>query len=332
MLNRKIITPFASTLVALTILATNVFTSGVFAATTPAANGGNGYKISPVRTDLTLEPGKSQTLQIYVQNVSSVVENLQVVINDFQASNDESGNPALLLNGKNAAVHGLRQFITVPTQTLSLQPNEQKVVSVVIAMPTTVTAGGYYGAVRIAPASVNATNNVTLAASVASLILVKVPGDTKEQVSIASIGVESGTKQRSIFTSGKNLTAVVRFQNNGDVQEEPFGKIILKKGSTTTSYEINNTDPRGNVLPGSIRKFTVPLTKTSSFGKYTLQGNFGYGSNGQLLSASTTFYVIPVTAIVALIVIVALLLFAIFELPRLVKRYNRRVLRKAGRR
>jgi len=305
----------------------------VQAATNSSTGGGNGYKISPVRTDLTLSAGKSQTVPVYVQNVSNATEKLQVIINDFEANSDETGNPSLLLNGNNAPVHGLKRFITVPSETFTLQPNEQKAVNVVIAIPATATPGGYYGAVRVAPASVNGTGNVTLAASVASLVLVKVPGNTKEQVAIAGISVQSGGKQRSLFTSGKNLSAVVRFQNNGDVQEEPFGKITLKKGSKQlASYEVNNTDPRGNVLPGSIRKFSVPLTHVGSFGKYTVQGSFGYGSSGQLLTASTSFYVIPVVAIVVLIIIVALILFAIFELPRLIKRYNRRVLRKAGRR
>jgi len=330
---KRSFTPFLSLVMSFVVLTGVGLSAGVQAATTPITPGsGNGYKISPVRSDLTLAAGKSQTIPIYIQNVSNAVENLQVITNDFQANSDESGNPALLLNGKSAPVHGLKQFITVPTSTLTLQPNEQKSVSAVIAIPTNAVAGGYYGAVRVAPVSSTGGGIVNLSASVASLILIKVPGDTKEQVGIASIGVESGTKQRSIFTTGKNLNAVIRFQNSGDVQEEPFGKLILKKGSSSTSYEVNNTDPRGNVLPGSIRKFAVPLTKVGSFGKYTLQGNFGYGSNGQLLSASTTFYIIPVPAIVGLIVIVALILFVIFEVPRLIKRYNRRVLRKAGRR
>jgi hypothetical protein len=300
-------------------------------AATQSGNGGNGYKISPVRTDLTINPGETKTTDVYIQNVSSAVEDLQVVINDFQASTNESGTPALLLNGKQAPQHSLKQYV-LPSSDFTLQPNEQKDVKITIAIPEDAVAGGYYGAVRFAPANVDASKNVTLSASVASLILVKVPGNIKEQVGIASFDARVDDHSRSVFTSSKNISAVVRFQNTGDVQEEPFGKIILKKGGKElATYEINNTDPRGNVLPGSIRKFSVKLTKVSSIGKYTLQGNFGYGSNGQLLSASTTFYVIPLWAIIVGIVVILLILAAIFLLSRKLRAHNRRVARKASR-
>lgn len=53
----------------------------------------NGYKVSPVRTDLSVKPGDSDIVTVYVQNASSAVENVQVIVNDFQAPTDESGNP-----------------------------------------------------------------------------------------------------------------------------------------------------------------------------------------------------------------------------------------------
>jgi hypothetical protein len=136
-----------------------------------------------------------------------------------------------------------------------------------------------------------------------------------------------------LFTSNKDLKAAARFENNGNVQEQPFGKIILKKGSKVLqTVEINNTDPRGNVLPDSIRRFEVDLNKVGSFGKYTVQGNFGYGTSGQLLSGETTFYVVPLALIILVAVLILVVLFLIFVLPRLVRRYNRAVVRRASRR
>lgn len=314
---------------AFTLLLTALCLPAASAASVISSGSGNGYKISPVRSDLTINPGDSHTLQVYVQNVSNAVENLQVIVNDFVANPDESGNPALLLNGQAAPSHGLKQYVSVQDPKFTLQPGQQKTITATIAIPSRATAGGYFGAIRVAPSSVNAENNVTLAASVASLVLVKVPGDIHEQVGIESLNVQSGGKDRSVLTSGKNLSASVRFKNFGDVQEQPFGKLLLKKnGKQIKTYEVNNTDPRGNVLPGSIRKFSVPLGNVGSFGKYTLQGNFGYGANGQLLTASATFYIIPVGIIVLIIVLLTLIIFLIFELPRIIKRYNRRVLRR----
>ncbi len=303
-------------------------------STSSVTGAGNGIKISPVISDITIKPGDSATLDVYVTNVTGQAAKFQVLANDFVASGDESGNPAVILNpNQSAPSHGLKKFISsIPNQTINA--GETKDIKVVIDMPTDAAAGGYYGAIRVAPASQSAnTKNIALSASVASLVLVKVPGNIKEQLSIASFDARSGTKAHTIFTSKKNITAVVRFQNEGNIQEAPFGKVILKNttGKTIGSYEINTTDPKGNVLPDSIRRFSVAPTKLSSFGRYTLSGNFGYGSNGQLLSASSTFYIIPIPVLVILILLLVVIIVAIFEAPRAIKRYNRRVLRKAGR-
>jgi len=304
----------------------------VQAAAPPPAT--NGYRLSPVRTDLTLAPGTSNTVTVYIQNASSAVENLRVVINDFQPPVNESGNPALLLNGATASQHSLKRFVSVPEPSLSLQPNEQKAVSVIVKVPAGTASGGYYGAVRFAPVGAGGNKNVNLSASVASLVLITVPGNLVQQLSIAGFGVNQGTDTAAqhIFFSNKNLQAFVRLQNSGNIQEQPFGKILLKHGSTTTgTYTINNTTPAGNVLPDSTRRFTVKLDKVGHFGKYKVVGNFGYGNKGQLLTAQSTFYVIPLAIIILVLVVLLIILFLIFGLPRLIRNYNRGVVRRANR-
>lgn len=309
----------------------------LFGATVPAyaatAVGGNGLKISPVHTDLTIPAGSSKTVDVFVTNVTASTTTFQVTINDFTASGDESGNPALVLNdNQSAPTHSLKAFVP-KLSDITLKPNEQKDVKVPISIPANTSAGGYFGAVRFA-ASNNASGNqnVALSASVASLILVKVPGNYKEVMTIASIDTRVKDKIHSIFTKSAGITGVVRFQNSGDIQEQPFGKMTVTnfRGKTIYTTEVNNGEGAGNVLPNSIRKFSVPLKNIGSFGKYTLRGDFGYGK-GQTLTATTSFYVIPVAVIIVILVLILLIIVGIIEIPRLMKRYNRRVLRRAGR-
>jgi hypothetical protein len=301
-----------------------------------AAPSGNGLRVSPVRTDITIKPGETQTVTITVTNVTTKQADLQAVVNDFIANPNESGAPAIILNpNQYAPSHSLKRFVTPPAN-FTLGPGQQKGIPIKITVPASAAGGGYYGAVRFAPASnPNGPNEtVSLAGSVGSLILVKVPGDIKEQLNIASFDARSKDRPSSFFYTGKNIDAVVRFQNSGNIQEEPFGKILLKNrhGKVLAQYQVNNTVPPGNVLPDSIRKFPVPLgNKVGGFGAYKLEGNFGYGSNGQLLSASTTFYVIPKAVIIGFILIVLLIIFLVLGLPRLIRAYNRRVIARAGR-
>jgi hypothetical protein len=322
----------AAILFAVTIGGLLAFGSLVADAAAPLAT--NGYRVSPVRTDLTIKPGASSSLTVYIQNASSAVENLQVIVNDFQPPKDESGDPALLLNGATAPQHSLKQFIKIDTPTFTLQPGQQKPVNVAISVPAGTPGGGYYGAIRFAPVGADGTKNVNLSASVASLVLLTVPGNLSEKLTVAGFGVSQGdnTNLRSLFLNNKNLKAVVRFQNGGNVQEQPFGKIQLKKGSKVlATYNVNNSDSPGNVLPDSIRRFTINLDHIGSFGKYKIVGNFGYGSKGELLTASATFWVIPLIVIIIAAIILLLILFLIFGLPRLIRRYNRRVIAKANR-
>ena len=264
-------------------------------------------------------------------DISTSPENLQIVFDDFQAK-DENGTPGLLLSGQSLPRHGLKQYAVLPTGNLTLNPGETKSIFVTIKIPKDAVAGGYYGAVRFSPASISGQKNVNLAASVGSLILVKVPGNIYENVSIAGFGAARGTQTRSIFFGNNNINAIARFRNNGDIQEQPFGKILLKKGKTTlSSYEINNTEPRGNVLPDSVRRFSVNLRNLGNLGKYTLEGNFGYGSNGQLISATSTFYIIPLWLVILVIILIVLTILAIYVFPKLVRRHDRRILRRAKR-
>ncbi len=297
---------------------------------------GNGIRVSPVRTEYTLAPGESRQLTLTVQNLTSTDATYQAIINDFVAGNNELGQPALILDAdKFAPSHSLKRYIA-PVANVDIAAGKTKEVKVTITMPKDVAGGGYYGAVRFTPAGSAAGKNVTLSASVGSLILVRVPGDIVENVTLVGLDVRSGedaSAGSSFFTSNKKLYGVARFKNAGNVHEQPFGKMILKKGGKVVqTMEINSEDPRGNVLPDSVRRFTVKLDKVGLWGSYTLEGNFGYGSNGQLLSGKTSFFVLPLLFIVIGLLLVAGLVWAVVGLPKAIKRYNANVVRRANRR
>lgn len=308
--------------------------SGSAQAQQGQVNTGNGLRISPVRFDLQVQPGKSQTIDVYVENITNSPAELKGVVNDFVAADDESGKPKVLFDEKDSAPsHGLKNYVA-PIGTVKLNPKEQKIVKVTINMPQNAAGGGYYGAVRFLPTSTAGGKNVSLSASVGSLILVTVPGDVKEQLGIASINVSRGEgKASNLFTNGKDLKTTLRFRNSGNVQAAPFGKMLLKKGKTEiASYEINNTQPRGSVLPSSVRRFEQSLeNKATGFGKYTVEGSFGYGNRGELITARTSFYVIPLPFVIVGGLLLVLLAVGLFALPKMLRNRDRGVARKMRR-
>lgn len=304
---------------------------------TAQSAGGNGIRISPVRTDIVINPGETSSITLNVQNTTSGDATFKAIVNDFIAGkDDEQGQPSLILNDDEyAPSHSLKRYIAAIPET-AIKAGESKNIKVSITMPADIAGGGYYGAVRFVPTGSGSDTNISLTASVGSLVLVKVPGDIVEKLALESFDVrtsEEAPSGSSFFVSNNNLHAVARFSNTGNVHLQPFGKITLKRnGKVLQTTEINNTEPKGNVLPESIRRFSVKLDKVGNWGRYTVEGNFGYGGSGQLISGKTSFIVVPLALIIAGVVLIALILFAIFGLPKAIKRYNAGVVRKANRR
>jgi hypothetical protein len=267
-------------------------------------------------------------------NLTADTGPIQAVIDDFVAGNNEVGIPQILISGQAAPSHGLKSYVA-SVKPFNVSAHQQLEIPITISIPKGTPAGGYYGAVRFLPynpAQPGAGKNVALSGSVASLILVTVPGKVNQQMSIASFDVRklitapyTFSGPNWLFPNNKKLYAVVRFDNTGGIQEQPFGKIILEKGKTvldTTS--INSSVPAGSVLPSSIRMFYEPLSGLGSLGKYTILGNFGYGTDGQLLSDSYSFYIIPNIVFILAGILVLIVLILIFVLPRMLRARDKR--------
>ncbi len=319
-----------------------LFGGSAYAATSPQAantNGnGNGLKISPVRTDITIDKGTSRTVSMTVENITGFQVTVRGVTNDFVPSTDESGEPRIILDDTQRAPGNSFKSLISSIPTLTLNPNERKEVKVTLSVPASAASGGYYGAVRFSPGNGENDKNVALTASVGSIFLVRVPGEITEKLSVESFTVAHAAyddkgkitkmdKSASLFSSGP-IALQTRFRNFGNIHVQPFGKIYIKNfsGKIVETIEINNAQPRGSVLPQSIRKFDIPVKNQKFFGKYTAEASFGYGTNGELLLAKKTFYVIPYKLIG---VVIAVILFAIFVLPRLIRTYNEAIIRKA---
>lgn len=335
LVRRRTLTACTAIILAFVTLASSILVSPVSAAQS-ATVGGNALKVSPVRLDLVMDPGTTRQIDVSVKNLTSVSATLHPIANDFTASGDESGKPNIMLDEDEfAPTHSLKRFVR-PLSDFTLKPNEERNIPVTIVVPKDAAGGGYFGAIRFSPADPSGDRNVNLAASVGTLVLLKVNGDIRESLSVASFDVRKGSKGKAstFFTTNKDLVGMVRFENDGNVQVEPFGAVTLKRfGTVVDNFQINAEDDlRASVLPDSIRRFQVNLQKVSSFGKFTLEGNFGYGTSGQLLSDKVTFYVVPVPMIIGSLAVLVALVLLLKYVPKMIKAYNRRIIRKAGRR
>lgn len=319
LLNQRVkINIFVVAIVALFVTVLSVYTMVDYAIAAPVkttTNNANTLKISPVRTDLTIAPGKSGTVTMKVSNLTDAPMVIQSIENDFIAG-DEKGTPALILDAtKYAPTHSLKRFM-VPLKNVTVPAGKIQDITLTINVPANAKAGGYFGAVRFSPVAADGTTSVNLSASAASLILLTVPGDFIEQLNLTDFKIkQNGQLIGDYINSPDHLGLTVRFENKGSLQAAPFGQVYVKQGDKVLySKDFNQETPRDTILPDSARSWDLPLDKLGTFGQYTIGATFTYGTTNKSVDVSKTIWIIPTSYIIGAIVAVVVLILLIIGL------------------
>jgi hypothetical protein len=306
---------------ALSIAALGV--AGVNAQTTANTNTNktaNGFRVSPVRSEFSIEKGKSNNLIITVENPTDIPVTAKAIVNNFVASDDETGTPRLVLDEKAPSPKNDFKSLVGVVPEVQLAARQKKDITVRISVPQDARAGGYYGAIRFAPStSSQGSSNVGLTASVGTIVLVTVPGSLSQKVDLLQLSAAQNGHAKSFFTSGNDISVITRLKNTGDIHVKPFGRVQVKNtfGKIVESYELNNVEPRANVLPDSTRKFNNDLKNKKWFGRYTIEANIGYSQgSGDLITASAVFWYIPTWALIVLALFVLAIALGVYFLVR----------------
>lgn len=283
---------------------------------------GNGFRISPVRTEYVIDKGKSDTLVMTIENPADVPTKADIIVNDFVASEQEDGEPRLILNENESAPKNSFKSLVGDLADIELGPGEKKDVSIRISVPENANAGGYYGAVRVVPISNGIGDaNVGLTASVGTIVLVRVPGNLKERLDLLEFTAAQDGKAKSFFTNG-NVSSLIRLKNEGDIHVKPFGKVQVKNmfGKVVHEFELNideRTKERDNILPASTRRFNNDFPDKNWLGRYTIHANIGYSQGGgDLISTQATFWYMPVWSLVVLALLAIVFAGGIYYLYR----------------
>jgi len=305
--------------IALAVLFTLSMNSQAFAQATKST-AANTIKVTPVRSDIEILPGESKTVEVTVTNLTTTSISVAPYTNDFVAG-DDRGTPALILDSDAfAPSHSLKRFMgTLSTATIPAKGS--KTFNVVITVPVTAQAGGYFGAVRFAPSDPDGGGQVNLSASVASLILLTVPGDVVEKLRLDNFDIQQNGTNGTSFRTPDNLQASFAFENQGNLQIGPFGTLSVKKGDKVVfKSDFNTGDPRDVILPDSTRRWEIPFKDIEAFGHYDVVATFTYGTKNQTIEVTKSFWVIPqwvifaaIGAVVGLLLIIALVVFLVIR-------------------
>ncbi|MDB5179631.1 MAG: exported protein of unknown function [Candidatus Saccharibacteria bacterium] len=286
-----------------------------------SADAANGLQISPALVQLNGEAGKSYNVELKVLNVTGSDLSFKTAVNDF-AAKDETGTPSILLDEAAPTPTSIQTWVTsIPD--FSLKAHETKTIIAVITIPVSAEPGGHYGVIRFSGTSptLNGTG-VGLSASAGTLFLVRVAGTVTEKLTLATFEATANSKQSALFEYGP-ITFVTRFQNTGNVHVQPTGTILIENifKNKVASLDINSE--KGNILPSSTRRFESTLNQKWLFGRYTATTTVGYGTQGQAIVETISFWVIPYKLILVGLAVLATL---IYILRKAIKRYNKYII------
>lgn len=298
------------------------------ALTAANQNIGQALEIAPPLITLTANPGQTIKTTIQLRDITS--GNLAVTneIDDFVAAG-EDGTPKILTGNDSNNPFQLKQWIS-PLPAFILKPNQIENLPVSIVIPKNASPGGHYGVIRFTgvPPQLKG-QGVSLSASIGALVLLTVNGHLVHNLTVNEFATATLKNKVSKVFQSAPLNFIVKLKNSGNIQEEPEGQILVTDmfGKPVASSTINA--PPRNVLPDSIRAFTGVLNRTNLgpkrlFGFYhaKLQTRYGAGY-GQIVTAETSFWVIPYK-LIAIIIVLLIILF--FVIRYLLHRYKRKIL------
>jgi hypothetical protein len=300
-----------------------VFLIGLVFASFPsvraALSGDEGLTLSPPIKELTLSPGETSTQTLKLTNPTAKLVELYPKVMNFNAKGD-SGEPGFTEANVENTKFSLASWITLTQSKVALTPEQVVEYQYTINVPQNAEPGGHYGVVFFAtepPTLEKDVSKVALSSMVGGLVLVRVPGDIKEEGQIESFDSD---KLVYLFNNVKYTT---RIRNLGNVHFKPLGTIKIKDlfGRTVDVLDFNANG--GNILPESTRKWENGWKSSKILiGPVKATLNITYGSTSKPITESIWLWMIPWWLLVIIaVLVVALIAFLVY---RKLKKKNKR--------
>jgi hypothetical protein len=263
-----------------------------------------GITVTPVSDQFEITPGASVSRTIRVINPIASEITLYPRVLDFHTDNDQ-GLPQFYTVKDRSSPYAMSTWITFSKPFLRILPNEEERFEAIITAPQNADPGGHYAAVLFStepPKLDEDISQIGVVGLVGTLLLARIPGNVTEKLLL-----DDFTAPRFLISPPANFTA--RFSNVGNVHVQPQGEIKIRNwaGDVRTTLTVN--EGWGNVLPSSKRRFENSWQfDWKALGKYTATLSAYYGNPEQQLSATRTFYIIPLWLIIAVIALLLLII------------------------
>lgn len=205
--------------------------------------------ISPVRMEVTADPGQTVMGEMLLFNEEPVVRTFYSSTANFEARG-EGGAPHFLEERV-----GLATWIQIQ-ESVTLQPQESVAIPYSIVIPQDATPGGHFAAIfwGTSPPVALEGGEVAIGGRLGMLGFLSVTGELPEgEGGLTEFGIAEGVK----VANSLPVTFFYRFFNETSERIMPQGKITVRNILGLATAELDANVGAGNVLPRSTRKFSI---------------------------------------------------------------------------
>jgi hypothetical protein len=263
--------------------------------------------IVPPSVDSKSDPGDKKEGTLKVVNSSDQPLTFKVQVKDFVVDNT-IGTPHILPDNTLSKKYSASNWIAVVPETFTIQPGKTQQLSYYLQVPSDARPGGHYAAIVYEPQELIGVQGTGTGVEthVGTLFYVRVNGNIVENATVKKFAAEPYLAEYGPATIKTQII------NYSDSHIRPIGTISVKNllGQVVYSEKLEEH----NIFPEATRDFTTTIGKKLMFGPYTAELKANYGTaNNLTLFATTAFFIFPwKIVVVALLALVALVLFFIF--------------------
>ena len=268
--------------------------------------------IAPAKIEFNVNPGDEIRFSIYTRNDGEVPGELYSIVKGF--TEDEGGTKIWVENAPEI------EWVKIP-QKISASPGETIEVPVVINVPQDAPPGGHFLAIGFGTLpGKQRGSGLAIGVNVLSLVYINISGNRIDKISISEF-----MAKRVYFDFPVKF--VYKIKNEGNTYVRPTGEIEISNifGKLIANLRVNEKEFQ--ILPGKEKVLENEWSNNFAFGPYKAKLNIYYGLNqSQNLVFNYWFFMLPIKVIS---IVFVLIIFVIFILPRLIKKYNEYIIRKA---
>lgn len=255
-----------------------------------------GISITPAKMYLTIEKGETEDSSVTAINPNDFPIDVVTEVEDFVPTTVPGD---ITFIPKYEGVTSLVDWIKIEKAIFPLGPQERKDLPFKIEVPEDADAGGHYAAIFFKPVPKEIEGAaLQVSGRVGALVMVAVPGEVIQTGEIAEF------KGPKVVSRGP-IEFTFLFRNTGTTHYQAEGIIeITNLLGRKTSLEV----PKQVVLPQGSKNIKAVWDVKYLFGRYNAQLNLADGE-GNIHTASLTFWAFPWREVLGLVVIVAILVF-----------------------